>query len=161
MSGRGLSVSYFMQWTEGQAKVLLTFILLLSFYLGYRGKPALSGIAFALGAFDVRFTILALPLFLFYNKNNLRKSAPPLLITLAASNFMILYSGVAQGFFNMLLTSGGSTPFYTPAYIPIVMIGCLSALNARGMIDNLIVTLSKPLSKIKSNIKIGGSNRNP
>jgi hypothetical protein len=73
---------------------------------------------------------------------------------------MVLYSGVAQGFFNMLLTSGGSTPFYTPAYIPLIMIGCLSAVNARGMIDNLIVTLSKPLSKIKLNVKMGGSNGN-
>jgi hypothetical protein len=159
MIGRGLSVSYFMQWAEGQAKVLLTFLLLFSFYLGYRGKPALSGIAFALGAFDVRFTILALPLFLFYNHNNMRKSIPPLLIVLGASNIMILYSGVAQGFFNMLLSYGGSTPFYTPAYIPLIMIGCLSALNAKGMIDQLKELPSK-ISIHKSKLDFGlGNNR--
>lgn len=69
---RGLSVSYFMQWAEGQAKVLLAFLLLASFYLGNKGRATLSGIAFALGAFDPRFTVLALPLFLFYNKGKLK-----------------------------------------------------------------------------------------
>jgi hypothetical protein len=33
MPGRGLSVSYFMSWAEGQAKILLSFLLLVSFYL--------------------------------------------------------------------------------------------------------------------------------
>ena len=52
LPGNGLSVSYFRSWAEGQAKILVSFLLLLSFYLGYKGKSALSGIAFALGAFD-------------------------------------------------------------------------------------------------------------
>ena len=72
MPGRGLSVSYYMSWAEGQAKILLSFLLLLSFYLGYRGKPVFSGVIFALGAFDPRFALLALPLFLFYNKSKLK-----------------------------------------------------------------------------------------
>ncbi|HUK84279.1 MAG TPA: hypothetical protein VLU95_00305 [Candidatus Acidoferrum sp.] len=74
MAGRGLSVSYFMSWVEGQAKILISFLLLASFYLGYRGKAALSGIVFALGAYDPRFAQLALPLFLFYNKERLKPS---------------------------------------------------------------------------------------
>ena len=72
MAGRGLSVSYFMSWAEGQAKIFLSFLLLLSFYLGYKGKAGLSGVAFALGAFDPRFAVLAFPLFLFYNKGKLK-----------------------------------------------------------------------------------------
>jgi hypothetical protein len=138
--------------------VLLTFLLLFSFYLGYRGKHALSGIAFALAAFDIRFTILALPLFLFYNHNYMRKSIPPALIVLGVSNFMVLYSGVAQGFFTMLLSYGGSTPFYTPAYIPLIMIGCLSAINAKGMIDQLKEVPSKiSIDKIKISFGLGNN----
>ena len=59
MAGRGLSVSYFMSWAEGQAKILLSFLLACSrFTLAIRGKPALSGVAFALGAFDPRFALV-------------------------------------------------------------------------------------------------------
>jgi hypothetical protein len=35
----GFSASYYWQWGEGQAKVLGTFLLLLSFYFGSRDKP--------------------------------------------------------------------------------------------------------------------------
>ena len=135
MPGRGLSVSYFMSWAEGQAKIFLSFLLLASFYLGYKGKPALSGIAFALGAFDPRFAILAFPLFLFYNKNKLRNALGTMIITLVASNLMVLYPGTAQGFLNMILSSGDTTPFYTPSWIPLVMIVCLLAVNARQLVD--------------------------
>ena len=48
----GFSPSYYWQWGEGQAKVFITFLLLLSFYLGWRGKPVLSGVAYAFGFFD-------------------------------------------------------------------------------------------------------------
>ncbi len=51
MAGRGLSVSYFMSWAEGQAKILLSFLLLASFYLGYKGKAAFSGVCFCAGGF--------------------------------------------------------------------------------------------------------------
>ena len=97
MSGRGLSVSYFMSWAEGQAKIFLTFLLLVSFYLGYKGKAALSGVVFALGAFDLRFAVLALPLFLFYNKGKIKAALIPMIIALIATNFVIFYPGTAQG----------------------------------------------------------------
>ena len=71
----GLSPSYYWQWGEGQAKVFLTFLLLLSFYFGSKGRPVLSGIALALGFFDVRFGLLAIPLFVMYNRKNLKAAA--------------------------------------------------------------------------------------
>ena len=141
MPGRGLSVSYFMSWAEGQAKIFLSFLLLASFYLGYKGKPALSGVVFALGAFDPRFAVLALPLFLFYNKNKLRSAIVPMVIVLVVANLVIFYPGTAQGFLNMILSSGDTTPLYTPAWIPTVMIVCLIAINARQMADELKKTM--------------------
>ncbi len=137
MPGRGLSVSYFMSWAEGQAKIFLSFLLLASFYLGHKSRPALSGVVFALGAFDPRFAVLALPLFLFYNKSKLRTALAPMIITLFAANLLVLYHGTAQGFLNMILSSGDTTPFYTPSWIPLVMIVCLIAVNARQMADAL------------------------
>ncbi len=137
MPGRGLSVSYFMSWAEGQAKIFLSFLLLVSFYFGYKGRPVLSGVAFALGAFDPRFALLALPLFLFYNKGKLKASFIPMIIALIGTNFMVFYPGTSQGFVDMVFGSGGSTPIYTPAWIPLVMLVSLILVNSRQMIEAL------------------------
>ena len=149
MVGRGLSVSYFMSWAEGQAKILLTFTLLFSFYLGYKGKALLSGVAFGLGAFDPRFAILALPLFLFYNKNELKRSIVPMVIVLVAFNFIVFYPGTAAGFVGMVFGSGTTTPLYTPAWIPVIMIVCLFSVNARQMGYELMKTVNVLVSKVK------------
>ena len=133
MSGRGLSVSYFMQWAEGQAKVFLTFLLVFSFYLGYTGKAKLSGIAFALACFDPRFALFGFPLFLFYNKNKLKPAFLAMALILFLSNAIVLYPGTLQGFLNMVIFSGVGTPLYTPAWIPTIAIGCLIVLNSRQM----------------------------
>jgi hypothetical protein len=137
MPGRGISVSYFMSWAEGQAKILLSFLLLVSFYLGYKGKPVLSGIVFAFGAFDPRFAVLGFPLFLFYNKDKLKTALIPMLIALFATNFMILYPGTGKGLFDMVLGTGSTTPFYTPGWIPIVMLVSLMIINAKQMVELL------------------------
>jgi hypothetical protein len=137
MAGRGLSVSYFMSWAEGQAKILLSFLLLLSFYLGYKGKAGLSGVAFALGAFDPRFAVLALPLFLYYNKGKLKGAVAMMVIVLIAFNAVVFYPGTTAGFVGMVFGSGTTTPLYTPAWIPTIMILCLLAVNVRQMINEL------------------------
>jgi hypothetical protein len=146
MAGNGLSVSYFMSWAEGQAKIFLAFLLLLSFYFGCKGKAALSGVAFALGAFDPRFAVLALPLFLFYNVGKLKKAVVPMAIVFVAFNAALFYPGTATGFVRMVFGSGTTTPFYTPAWIPIVMLACLMAVNAKLMVNEL----KKNLAALKS-----------
>lgn len=135
--GRGLSVSYFMSWAEGQTKILLTFLLLLSFYMGYSGKPRLSGAIYALSAFDVRFALLGLPLFLFYNRTKLKDAVVPAVAALVAFNLVIFYPGVAPAFLNMVLSSGCSTPFYTPSVIPLIMILSLLLVNATEIVDEI------------------------
>ena len=137
MPGRGLSVSYFMSWAEGQAKIFLSFLLLVSFYFGYKGRATLSGVAFALSAFDPRFALLALPLFLFYNKGKLKAAFVPMVITFIAANFMVFYPGDAQGFVGMIFGSGSTTPLYTPGWIPTTMLVSLILVNGKQIIDSL------------------------
>jgi hypothetical protein len=149
MPGRGLSVSYFMSWAEGQAKIFVAFFLLLSFYLGYKGKPGMSGVAFALGAFDPRFAVLALPLFVFYNKDNFRRAGAVMVIGLVALNAVIFYPGTAQGFVIMVFGTGTTTPLYTPAWIPAIMLACLFAVNAKQMVEELKITVDVFGRKVK------------
>ena len=137
MAGRGLSVSYFMQWAEGQAKVLEAFLLLLSFYLGFKGKAMLSGVTFALLAFDPRYALLGLPLFLFYNKEKLKSSFAFLFGTLALSNVVFLLPGVASGFVGIIFGSDYAEPFWTPAWIPLALILCLLVINTQAMVRHI------------------------
>jgi hypothetical protein len=132
----GLSASYFWQWGEGQAKVLDTFLLLLAFYLGDSRRPLLSGIVFALAAFDPRFAALSLPLFVFYNRKNLRISTESFLGTLFLSNLALLYPETGSGFLSIVLGSATGTLYYY-AFIPLLMIISLTVVNGREMIAAL------------------------
>ncbi len=130
----GLSASYYWQWGEGQAKVFSTFLLLLAFFLGYINRPKLSGVVFALGFFDPRFALLSLPLFVMYNKKNLRTSVQWLLGALLMSNIMLLYPGTGSGFVSMVLNSGITTPLYYYAFIPLLTIFALMVTNYKELI---------------------------
>lgn len=135
--GTGLSTSYFMSWAEGQAKIPVAFLLLLSYYYGYKGKAWLSGVAFAAGAFDPRFAVLGLPLFLFYNKGKLKSAMAVMVVVFVALNGVVFYPGAAQGFVSMVFGTGTTTPLYTPAWIPVIMIACLLAVNAKQILDEI------------------------
>jgi hypothetical protein len=130
----GPSLSYYWQWGEGQAKVILTFLLLLSFYLGKNGKPFLSGIALAFGFFDVRFGLLALPLFIMYNRQNIKVSSIGAVATLAVSNVVLLSPGMGNGFLGMVLNSGITTPLYYYALIPFLTLMSLIAVNFKELV---------------------------
>lgn len=130
----GLSPSYYWQWGEGQAKVFLTFLLLLSLYLGSKSKPILSGIALALGFFDVRFGLLAIPLFIMYNRKNLKAASASAIISLALSNSMLLYSGVGSGFISMVFGSGITTPLYYYSLIPFFTLMALIVVNFKELV---------------------------
>jgi hypothetical protein len=131
---RGLSLSYYWQWGEGQAKVFLAFLLLLSFYLGSKGKPVLSGVVLALGFFDVRFGLLALPLFVMYNRKNLKTAIPSAIAALALSNIMLLYPGTGSGFISMVFASGITTPLYYYSLIPFLTLMALIVVNFKELV---------------------------
>jgi hypothetical protein len=145
MPNWGFSASYFWQWGEGQAKVLLTFLLLLAFYLGVSRRPVLSGIVFAFGFFDPRFGLLALPLFLAFNRKNLLISTGSMLATLAISNVLLLYPGTGSGFLNMILSDAVSTPLYYYSLIPLFTMGSLWIVNARELVETFSPS-SSPLA---------------
>ena len=130
----GLSPSYFWQWGEGQAKVLLTFLLVLSFYLGSKNKPVFSGIALALGFFDVRFGLLAIPLFVMYNRKNLKVAAASAVGALALSNVMLLYPGMGSGLVSMVFGSGVTTPLYYYSFIPFLTLMALVVVNFKELV---------------------------
>ncbi|MDG6925705.1 MAG: DUF2029 domain-containing protein [Nitrososphaerota archaeon] len=125
----GISAAYYWQWGEGQSKVLETFLLLFSFYLGKTGRPACSGAVFALSAFDPRFTLLGLPLFIMYNRPRLKKSMAAGVCVFLATNVFLLDPPIGSGFITTLVNSGLSTPVYYYALIPLLTVVALTLAN--------------------------------
>ena len=130
----GFSPSYYWQWGEGQAKVFITFLLLLSFYLGKIGKPYLSGIAFAFGFFDPRFGLLAIPLYIMYNRPNIKKATISAIASLVASNAVLLYPGLGSSFLIMVFDSAMTTPLYYYSLIPFLTLMALIIVNYKEII---------------------------
>jgi hypothetical protein len=134
-TSRGLfSPSYYWQWGEGQAKVFVTFLLLLSFYLGNKSKPVLSGICMALGFFDPRFGLLAIPLFIMYNRKNLKVAGASAIGALVVSNLILLYPGIGLSFLSMAFASGLTTPLYYYSLIPLGTLLALIVVNFKELI---------------------------
>jgi hypothetical protein len=132
--GWALSVPYFWQWREGQAKVLETFMLLLSFYLGRRGMPVLSGVIFGLSCFDPRFGLIGLPVFVMYNRKRITTSGVAVVAALALSNApLLIYPQMGIGFLEMIFTTGVQTIFYPYALIPLFAVVSLWLLNRKEM----------------------------
>ena len=138
----GFSVPYFWQWKEGQAKVFETLLLLLTFFLGSVGKPRLSGVALAFSFFDPRFALVALPLFVTYNKDKILASVTTLAGTLVVSNLMLLYPGLGAGFLGMVFGSGLTTIFYPYALIPLLTVLSISVVNSKEIVAAFRALLS-------------------
>jgi hypothetical protein len=129
--GWGFSVAYFWQWKEGQSKVLETLLLMMSFYLGSRGRPTQSGICLGLAFFDPRFAIVSIPLFVAYNTERVLASVKSLITTVAVSNLALLYLGLGLSFLRMVFSTGITTSFYPYALIPLLGVEFLTFANYR------------------------------
>lgn len=130
----GLSASYYWQWGEGQAKIFLTFLIILSFYLGKMRRPYLSGATLAFGFFDARFGLLALALFIMYNRQNLKPATIGLIGTLVLSNAMLLYPGMGLSFVGMAFASAITTGLYYYSLIPFLTLMALIVVNFKGLV---------------------------
>jgi hypothetical protein len=148
--GWSLSIAYFWQWREGQAKVLEACLLLLCFYFGKMSRTTLSGIFLGLSFFDPRFSLVAVPLFIMYNKTKIKAATISFILTLIASNFMLLYPPLGLGFIDMVLSTGWRSGFYPYALIPFLSVLLISLVNYKEM----VIALNK-LARTRFNLKLG------
>ena len=139
----GPLATYLWQWADGQAKVFETFLFLLSFYFGLKNKPLASGTTFALATFDPRFGLLALPLFLYYNKNSMVSAVKAGFAVLVISNLILLNPATGLGFLDMIFNRGLGTTLYAYAYIPLLTLIALNLVNFKEIIENFYAVLER------------------
>ena len=114
-----ISWSYFYEWVNANAKVLQTFLLLASLYFGKMRRPIASAAFIALGTYDPRFALLAIPLLIYYNLKSLKLFGFASLALVLLLNAFSLYQGIWLQFFGDAFTNGMSTPLYPYAWIPL------------------------------------------
>lgn len=125
-----ISISYYWQWAEGQSKVLDTFLILSALYLAKTNRTRSAGVALAFAAFDPRFALLAIPLFVTYsNSKTVRRSLAYAAATFAVINVPLLYPAMGIGFIEMVFTSGLPTPPYYYTFIPILTLSALMLIH--------------------------------
>lgn len=123
------SQSYYWQWAEGQAKVLVTFLIVAAYYFSKSKKPMVAGLAYGLAFYDPRIPLYALPLILLVNWGQYKKFGLVALATLAAGDAILLFDGLGSSFLAMVLSNGISTPFYQYVWIPIYSIAALTTVE--------------------------------
>jgi hypothetical protein len=86
--------------------------------------------ALALAAFDPRFVLLALPLFVTYSdKKTIRRSLTYSALTFALVNAPLLYPATGLGFIEMVFTTGLPTPPYFYSFIPLLALCALMLIH--------------------------------
>src|SRR5205823_14458879 len=127
--GLGILNRLFLAVERRPIKVFETLLLSLSFYLGKTGRASWSGLALGLAFFDPRLAVVALPLFLIYNKIRIMPAIRALLGILALSNLPLLYPEMGSSFLKMVFSTGITTALYPYTVIPLAEVVFLSFIN--------------------------------
>ena len=123
------SLSYYGGYVCGNAHVMQSVFLIGAMYFGLIRKPWLSGLMFAIGVFDPRFALLALPLILWYNRKTLLRFVAGSAVFLSIMNLpFFFYYGIgfellnanANGFVLSQMYSYDWIPFYTVLALSLV-----------------------------------------
>ncbi len=97
------SYAYYWQWYSGQSKILELTLILLSLYLAKRGSW-LASFVLIIGAFDPRFTLMSLPLFLYlaYRSGKLKNLIFGCLLALVPiSIFVVGFGNLMSQYFTL------------------------------------------------------------
>jgi hypothetical protein len=77
---------------------------------------------------------MALPLYIMYNRRNLKAATFSLVAMLLLSNSMLLYPGLGSNFVNMVLRSAVTTPLYYYSLIPFFTLLALIIVNVKELV---------------------------
>lgn len=131
------SPSYYCGYILANAHILQTVLLVGALYFGFARKPWVSALLFALGAFDPRSALFALPLLLWYNRAALWRFIGESAAFLAATNLpFFLYSGVGFAFLRTEWNGSVASQMYLYDWIPIYSVAALTILEAATVLNN-------------------------
>jgi hypothetical protein len=127
---------YFWGYSQANAHIIQTSLLLGSLYFGYSKKLWLSGLLLAVAAFDPRGALLAVPLLLWYNRQKLLKFGLSAIAFLAAFNLpFFFYQNIGLNFLQTEVNGDIVSQIYSYDLIPIFGVATLTILEVATLID--------------------------
>jgi hypothetical protein len=156
------SWSFYWGYVCGNAHVLQPVFLVGAMYFGFVKKPWLSGLMFALGVFDPRFALLALPLIVWYNRKTLLRFIAGSALFLTAMNLpFFFYHGI--GFELLRANASGNIlsqmyaydwiPFYAILMLTTAEILTVASKNPKPAL-NLQTKLKNAVASLRSRLNI-------
>ena len=155
LNAQFFSPSYFCGYMLGNAHILQVVLLVGALYFGFTKKPWLSALLFAVGAFDPRAALLALPLLLWYNRHSLLKFVAGAAGFLAATNLpFFFYYGIGFTFLHAEVNSRIAGQMYPYDWIPMYSIAALTIIEAITVLRDKKINLSFPSTQQAANAKL-------
>ncbi len=130
---------YYWGYAQANAHIIQPSLIVGALYFGYSRKPWLSALLFAIGAFDPRIALLALPLLLWYNRQKLLKFGVGVVAFLAALNLpFFFYYDIGLNFLRTEVNSNIISQIYSYDLVPIIAVASLTILEVAKIIEKRI-----------------------
>ena len=130
---------YYWGYAQANAHIIQTTLIVGAIYFGFSKKPWLSALLFAIGAFDPRGALLALPLLLWYNRQKLTKFGLSIVAFLAALNLpFFFYSNIGLDFLRKEVNGNIVSQIYSYDLVPIIAVAALTTLEVAAIVEKRI-----------------------
>ena len=149
VNSQAFAPSYYCGYLFVNAHILQAVLLLGALYLGFAKKPWLSALLFAFGLLDPRAAFVALPLLLWYNRQEIRQFLIATTIFVLATNLpFFLYYDIGSTFLRTVMNTYIISQSYAYDWIPIYGVVALTT------VEMIIVILKKWPHKNRKRISV-------
>lgn len=141
-----ISPCYYCGYVLANAHILQNTLLVGALYFGFAKKPWLSALLFALGSFDPRASLFALPLLLWYNRQVIRKFIAGSATFFVAANLpFFFYYNVGFALLQTQCNVSVVSTFFLYDWIPLYSIAALTILEVITALCNRKIHFKFPL----------------
>jgi len=143
--------TYYLGYDLVNAHILQTILLVGALYFGFAKKPWASALLFTFGALDPRGALLALPLLLWYNRQNELKFIAGTGAFLAATNLpFFFYHGIGFSFLATEVNRNIVSQMYQYDWIPLYSVAALTVIEVITYVsENHKIHFNFPINKKK------------
>jgi hypothetical protein len=122
---------YYWGYAMANAHIIQTSLIVGALYFGFTKRPWVSAFLVAAASFDPRITLLALPLLIWYNRQNLRKFIAGSVAFIAALNVpFFFYQNIGFTFLQEEVKGSIVSQMYAYDWVPLCTVAALTIIEA-------------------------------
>jgi hypothetical protein len=130
LNPQSFSPSYYVGYALANAHVLQVTMLVGALYFGFTKKPWISALLFALGVFDPRGALVAMPLLMFYNRRKIFSFIGGAALFLAITNLpFFFYQNIGLSFLQIETKGSIISLMYPYDWLPLYAVLTLTLLE--------------------------------